>query len=282
VSYCPLSAEGVASPDCANALGKVRQAAKAVSDAANHLANKKADLRAVLGVLENKLTTLQTLMRFVPNICGFEVSGIQWTPELIQDFISHPEFRRLSGLEQMQAIMSLYREAVDKRFLGLQNEVQRRQFAAEKLFFHERQMLRKIAPIELQVDYQPKDNLINKLGWRRAKKHLHDILLRSISPAIKTVQEITQNSIIYCQKLPTGTTQHITEVPHCDSETFEYELHIFTKDKIDVQIFENHYVVIPRIERGLSYVIRFDSQKDAKLFADLIMSFHKQYINSLE
>jgi hypothetical protein len=253
---------------CAHDLSEVSRAANEAVEVAKQLALQKEETPNP-GILESKLEALGDSLRSVQPSCGFQLQ--LETPahadpdpekadrslyEKAQSLIQDPEFQQ-SSLETQYERLSQLLMSERRKFKDLDYFAQR-QVVQKAIEIHTRIMRDKMRGV-VQIDYRPSENIVDQLGLVRSKQNFREILLKTSEPAVEIdTIDIETDHFFYRIK---------------DSNK-EYKLFFSSMDR--VEIFENNHVFI----RGGGYngvimEVIFNRMKDAKVFADLIMSFRR-------
>lgn len=112
------------------------------------------------------------------------------------------------------------------------------------------------------LNYQPNDRIVETLGVDVARERLRETILRAVSPPIQTMT--------------------------LTNEFLEYKWHPLVGTQINfvnlsrVEIFENHTVFIRGAGDQILSILRYGTEQDAKLFADLLMGFRGRYFQRRE
>src|SRR5262245_32679372 len=101
------------------------------------------------------------------------------------------------------------------------------------------------------LNYQPNDRIVETLGVEVARERLRETLLRVVSPPIQTVT-FTNESLEYKWHPQVGTLINFINLHR-------------------VEIFDNHTVFIRGAGDQILSILRYGTEQDAKLFADLLM-----------
>jgi len=112
------------------------------------------------------------------------------------------------------------------------------------------------------LNYQPNDRIVETLGVDVARERLRETLLRAVSPPIQTIT-LTNESLEYKWHPLVGT-------------------HIYFVNLSRVEIFDNHVVFIRGAGDQILSTLRYGTEQDAKLFADLVMGFRQRYVQRRE
>jgi S1-C subfamily serine protease len=103
---------------------------------------------------------------------------------------------------------------------------------------------------------------VETLGVDVAQEWLRETLLRAVSPPIQTIT-LTNESLEYKWHPLVGT-------------------HINFVNLSRVEIFDNHVVFIRGAGDQILSILRYGTEQDAKLFADLLMGFRQRYVQRRE
>ena len=112
------------------------------------------------------------------------------------------------------------------------------------------------------LHYQPNDRIVETLGVDVARERLRETLLRAVSPPIQTMT-LTNESLEYKWHPLVGT-------------------HINFVNLRRVEIFNNHTVFIRGAGDQILSILRYGTEQDAKLFADLLIGFRQRYFQHRE
>lgn len=112
------------------------------------------------------------------------------------------------------------------------------------------------------LDYQPNERLLDTIGVDVARERLRETLLRAVSPRIQTIT-LTNESLEYKWHARVGT-----------------QIHFVNLNRVD--IFDNHTVFIRGTGNQILSILRYGTDQDAKLFADLLIGFRERYYQRRE
>lgn len=118
------------------------------------------------------------------------------------------------------------------------------------------------------IAYQPHVQFVEELGVQQANQRLIDVLSRALNPRVIAV-DVTEDVVRYRYPLsylmgyPSGTT------------TLEKRIIFPQVSRID--IFDNHVVFVRGTDEGVLAQLAFTNAPDAKMFADLVLSFGAYY-----
>jgi S1-C subfamily serine protease len=112
------------------------------------------------------------------------------------------------------------------------------------------------------LNYQPNEHMLDTLSVDEARERLRETLLRAVSPRMQTIT-LTNESLEYRWHPQVGT-----------------HIHFITLSRVEV--FDNHVVFVRGAGDQILSVIHYGTEQDAKLFADLLMSFRVRYLQRRE
>lgn len=112
------------------------------------------------------------------------------------------------------------------------------------------------------LDYQPNERALDELGIDTARERLRETLIRAVNPPVQTV-ELTNETLTYKWHPLVG-------------------IQIFFIKLSRVEVYENHVVFLRGAGNEILGTIIYGTAQDAKLFADLVMSFRARYLQRRE
>jgi hypothetical protein len=117
------------------------------------------------------------------------------------------------------------------------------------------------------IAYRPNENLVENIGVIEAQRRLKEILLHSINPPVVEA-EVTDDGFIYRYKqfIAGFATGALLE----NRASFANAAH--------VEIFANNVVVVQTSTKYPLARLIFGNEPDTRLFADLVTSFHRRYL----
>ena len=115
------------------------------------------------------------------------------------------------------------------------------------------------------MQYQPNEGIVDTLGVAQAKQRLQEIAARSINPQV-TETEVTDDFLQYRFR------QAIAGFP--TGAILENRIHFLNVGRMEV--FENNLVIVRTAGDIVLAQFVFGNNPDAKMFADLLVSFRAQ------
>ncbi|MBI4586671.1 MAG: hypothetical protein HY717_21880 [Planctomycetes bacterium] len=116
------------------------------------------------------------------------------------------------------------------------------------------------------IDYQPQEKMVDELGFEEAGKRLQEVMTRASAPRINAVNVAEDFFNYHWQQPIIGPYGvHMGYTPSF--------MQIFYANIARLEIYENHYIFLRAPDDAIISQILFATDQDAKIYADLVMSF---------
>ena len=122
-----------------------------------------------------------------------------------------------------------------------------------------------------RIEYRPQVHVVEELGVQQASQRLIDVLSHAINPRVIDL-DVTEDVVRYRYPL-----SYLMGHP-CGATTLEKRIVFPQVRRID--IFDNHVVFVRGTDERILAQFAFANAQDAKMFADLVLSFRAYYARS--
>lgn len=124
------------------------------------------------------------------------------------------------------------------------------------------------------VPYQPQQGVLAEVDTSEARSRLRETLGRAIEPPVLWV-DVDDDSVRYRYKdvihgpfgIPTGSVERTQEV--------------FFVNVRRVELYDNNWVYLYGVDQRLIAKVCFDTERDARSYADLVSSFRERRVRGM-